>query len=58
MRADYHVHTEFSDDSVCPMEDMVQKGIALGLNEIAFTEHVDYGVKTDDNCSYPNILKS
>lgn len=57
MRADYHVHTEFSDDSVCPMEDMVQKGIALGLNEIAFTEHVDYGVKTDDNCSYPEYFE-
>ena len=50
--ADYHVHTSFSDDSDCPMEKMVQKGIELGLHEIAFTEHVDYGVKTDLNCNY------
>lgn len=50
--ADYHVHTSFSDDSDCPMEKMVQKGIELGIEEIAFTEHVDYGVKTDLNCNY------
>lgn len=50
--ADYHVHTYYSDDSECPMEDMIQKGITLGLDEIAFTEHVDYGVKTDLNCNY------
>ena len=24
MPADYHVHTEFSDDSTCPMEDEVR----------------------------------
>lgn len=50
--ADYHVHTSFSDDSQCPMEDMVKRAIRMGLDEIAFTEHVDYGVKTDLNCDY------
>ena len=34
------------------MEDMVKKAVAIGLDEIAFTEHVDYGVKTDLNCGY------
>ncbi|MGN1014733.1 MAG: histidinol-phosphatase HisJ family protein [Butyricicoccus sp.] len=52
MFADYHVHTYYSDDSDCPMEQMVRKAIAIGLDEIAFTEHVDHGVKTDLNCSY------
>lgn len=52
MFADYHVHTSFSDDSVCPMEEMVQQAISVGLDEIAFTEHVDYGIKTDLNCDY------
>lgn len=51
-RADYHVHTYYSDDSECPMEDMVHKALQLKLDEIAFTEHVDYGVKTDLNCDY------
>lgn len=52
MLADYHLHTSFSDDSQTPMEDMVQRALALGLDEICFTEHVDYGVKTTLNCDY------
>jgi len=52
MLADYHVHTYYSDDSEVPMEQMVEQAISIGLDEIAFTEHVDYGVKTDLNCNY------
>ncbi len=47
MRADYHVHTSFSDDSIYPMEKVVQDAISKGLDEICFTDHVDYGVKVD-----------
>lgn len=47
MLADYHVHTHFSDDSVYPMEEIVKDAIAMGLDEICFTDHVDYGVKLD-----------
>ena len=47
MLADYHVHTEFSDDSVYPMENVIKDAISLGLNEICITDHVDYGVKVD-----------
>lgn len=47
MFVDYHVHTEFSDDSVYPMEQVVQDAIRMGLDEICFTDHVDYGVKDD-----------
>lgn len=50
--ADYHLHTSFSDDSTYPMEEAVQRGIALGLDEMCFCEHVDYGIKTDENCDY------
>lgn len=50
--ADYHIHTYYSDDSECLMEDMVKRAIQLNLDEIAFTDHVDYGVKTDLNCDY------
>lgn len=57
MKTDYHVHTYYSDDSDCPMEEMIEKGIAIGLDEIAFTEHVDYGVKTDLNCDYEAYFK-
>lgn len=66
MRADYHVHTDFSDDSVYPMEEVVQKAIELGIEELCFTEHVDYGIKergtrylkgiidSNTNCHYPS----
>ncbi len=47
MFADYHVHTEFSDDSIYPMEQAVKDAIAMGMDEICFTDHVDYGIKDD-----------
>ena len=47
MLADYHVHTEFSDDSHELMERQAERGIALGLDELCFTDHVDYGIKKD-----------
>lgn len=47
MLADYHVHTNFSDDSVYPLEQVVRDAIALHLDEICITDHVDYGVKPD-----------
>ena len=47
MKADYHVHTVFSDDSDYDMEACIQDAIALQLDEVAITDHVDYGVKED-----------
>ncbi len=47
MFADYHVHTQFSDDSVYSMEEVVKDAIAMGMDEICFTDHVDYGIKED-----------
>ena len=47
MYADYHMHSEFSDDSFTPMEQQIERAISIGLDEICFTEHVDYGIKKD-----------
>ena len=47
MFADYHIHTEFSDDSDYPMEETVKDAVRMGLEEICFTDHVDYGIKRD-----------
>ena len=49
MRVDYHVHTEFSDDSDYAMEQVIKDAITMKLDEICFTDHVDYGVKKDWN---------
>ncbi|MFW6075628.1 MAG: histidinol-phosphatase HisJ family protein [Chloroflexota bacterium] len=40
--ADYHVHTRHSLDSNEEMENQCQAAIAVGIKEIAFTEHVDH----------------
>lgn len=49
MFVDYHVHSEFSDDSRETMDKQIEKAINLGLDEICFTDHVDYGIKKDWN---------
>ena len=53
MFADYHVHTEFSDDSVYPMEQVIKDAIDMQMDEICFTDHVDYGIKNDWGSSHP-----
>lgn len=42
MFADYHIHTNFSDDSEVAMEEVILQAIDLGMEEICFTDHVDY----------------
>lgn len=49
MLADYHVHTSFSDDSTYPLRQVALDAVRLNLDEICFTEHVDYGVKPEWN---------
>lgn len=50
MIADYHMHTSFSDDSQYPMEEEIKQAISLGLDEICFTEHTDYGIPRFQIC--------
>lgn len=40
--SDSHLHSSFSGDSDAPMEDMIRRGIELGLTEMCFTEHNDF----------------
>ena len=47
MFCDYHTHTVFSSDSMYPMEDCIKDAISTGIEEICFTDHVDYGIKDD-----------
>jgi len=57
MFADYHVHSKFSDDSQYPMEEVIKHAIALGLDEICFTEHTDYGMHANQVCDFPAYFK-
>lgn len=49
IRADYHLHTDFSSDSTAPMESMIREGISRGLQILCFTEHhdIDYPENPD-----------
>lgn len=58
MLADYHVHTEFSDDSVYLLEDVIKDAIRMNMKEICITDHVDYGIKCDWNCGREIIYRN
>lgn len=47
MKADFHLHSSFSADSKVPMQEMIERGIALGLDAMCFTEHMDYDYYED-----------
>lgn len=47
MKADYHIHSNFSDDSWEDLDKIALSAIKQGIDEICITEHVDYGVKLD-----------
>ena len=47
MLADYHVHCMFSDDSWYLPEQVCEDAWRRNLDEICFTDHVDYGIKPD-----------
>ena len=47
MLADYHLHCVFSDDSWYTPEKVVADAWRQNLDEICFTDHVDYGIKKD-----------
>jgi len=57
MLADYHVHTSYSDDSMHPMEDCINRAISLGFDEICFTEHIDHGCPTSFCCDCDSYLE-
>lgn len=41
--SDCHLHSHHSGDSEASMEDMILRGIELGLHTVCFTEHNDFG---------------
>ena len=53
--ADYHMHSSFSGDSRAPMQDMAARAIALGYQEICFTEHMDLHYPASEELSLIHI---
>ena len=52
-----HIYTEFSDDSVYPMESVVQDAIRMKIDELCSTDHVDYGIKEDWDSGKPIVYR-
>ena len=40
-RADYHIHTAYSQDSEAPMMEQIEEAIRQGFDEIALTDHME-----------------
>lgn len=47
---DYHIHTNFSCDSEARLIAACETAVARGFNEIAFTDHLDFG--PDDSADF------
>lgn len=48
MLCDCHLHTSFSADSDTPIQDQIERAIALGMPEICITDHHDYDFISGD----------
>ena len=42
MLADMHMHTEYSEDSCAKLDSMAEKAIAVGIEAICVTDHIDW----------------
>ncbi len=49
---DFHLHSDFSDDSSASMEEMICRGIEAGLSGMCFTEHLDLDFPTQYGMSF------
>lgn len=45
---DYHLHSQYSPDSEMTMDEACRQAIKIGLDEIAFTDHIDLDHVSDD----------
>ena len=53
LRCDLHVHTNYSFDSTYTMRQYVQKALALGIDVLCFTDHVDVNKHYDTFEGFP-----
>ena len=60
---DYHIHSFYSKDGIDTPRDIFARAYSLGLNEICFTDHIDFDENITispppDMVSYYNSIKS
>lgn len=54
--SDCHLHSHHSGDSKAPMEDMILRGIDLGLKTMCFTEHNDFDYPHNEDADDDDFL--
>ena len=54
-KGDSHIHSCFSTDSNEKLENIIERAIELGLDEIAVTDHMDYADREEDDYFVFNI---
>lgn len=55
MYYDYHTHTDVSEDSVTPADEMIEAAIKKGVVELAITDHFDPDYPDPDFTFEPNL---
>ena len=53
MICDYHLHSEFSFDSSEKIENIVEKALQMGIDEIALTDHAEFPLR--DTAPWPDF---
>ena len=54
-KSDSHLHSNFSTDSTEKLENIIERAIELGLDEIVITDHMDYADTEEEDCFVFNI---
>ena len=55
MICDYHLHSEFSFDSSEKIENIVERALQMGIDEIALTDHAEFPLR--DTAPWPDFVK-
>ena len=55
MYYDYHTHTDVSEDSVTPADEMIEAAIKKGVVELAITDHFDPDYPDPDFTFEPDL---
>ena len=58
LKADLHIHTEYSSDCDTPLEKIIARCLKVGINCIAITDHgtIEGAIKMQEIASFPVII--
>ena len=56
IKADFHLHTEYSPDSIAKLEDLYQKAQKIGLGKLIITDHNTIAGAVKIQRKYPDFV--